>query len=158
MILVHKPPTFPQVNPYRSIFLAGSIEMGKAVNWQKEFIEKTQKLKKAKSRIEWHICNPRRDDWDNKWKQSIENPHFYQQVQWELTYLEKCYYKVFYFAANTLSPITLLELGTFHKENNVYVCASPDYLRFGNIEVFTNRYNVPLHSSLDEVISKIFEL
>lgn len=157
MITVHQPPTFPQVNPYRSIFLAGSIEMGKAVNWQKEFIDKVSKLKKAKSRIEYNIFNPRRDDWDNSLEQSIENPQFYQQVQWELTYLERCCFKVFYFAEDTLSPITLLELGTFHKENNVYVCASPKYLRLGNLEIFTNRYNLPLHSSLDEVISKIFE-
>lgn len=159
MIKVHKPPVFPQMNPYKSIFLGGSIEMGKAEDWQSEFIKKASENRYGKltSSI-WDICNPRRDDWDNSWLQSIENAQFYQQVQWELTHLERCQHKVFYFAANTLSPITLLELGAFHKEKNVYIYVSPEYLRLGNIQVFANRYNLPLYSSLDEIISKIFKI
>lgn len=158
MITVHKPPVFPRIDPYQSIFLGGSIEMGNAIDWQSEFIEKAKSTKLGKSKVyNWNILNPRRDDWDNSWTQSIENPQFFQQVEWELTYLERCHYRVFYFAENTLSPITLLELGT-HRQNNIYVCADPKYLRIGNIEIYCNKYNIPLYSSLDEIISKIFKI
>ena len=158
MITVHTPPVFPQINPYRGIFLGGSIEMGEAEDWQSYFKKKKKKTRAAISRmINWDICNPRRDDWDSSWKQSIENPQFYQQVQWELTYLERCHYKVFYFAENTLSPITLLELGTFHKSENVFMCASPNYLRLGNLQIYANRYNLHLYSTLDEIIEKILK-
>ena len=48
----------------KTVFLAGSIEMGNADNWQekatKTFIDKG-----------WIVFNPRRDDWDSSWEQKI---------------------------------------------------------------------------------------
>ena len=61
----------------RSIFLAGSIEMGKAIDWQQEIVD----LLKDEDVI---ILNPRRDNWDSSWIQSIDNPQFREQVEWEL--------------------------------------------------------------------------
>ena len=52
-----------------TIFLAGSIEMGTAENWQ----EKAERLLENHSGT---ILNPRRDDWDSSWEQSISNPQF----------------------------------------------------------------------------------
>ncbi len=43
---------------YTKIFLAGSIEMGKAVDWQTELTNKLADLDKVT------ILNPRRDDWN----------------------------------------------------------------------------------------------
>jgi len=51
----------------KSIFLAGSIEMGKAENWQERV---TKELKKFDNVV---IFNPRRDDWDSTWEQKIDN-------------------------------------------------------------------------------------
>ena len=42
MITVHTPPVFPQINPYRGIFLGGSIEMGEAEDWQRYFKSRWQ--------------------------------------------------------------------------------------------------------------------
>lgn len=63
-----------------SVFLAGSIEMGKAENWQihvENLLEYTDCV----------IFNPRRDDWDSSWVQSvtrrvctITNPQFTRRV------------------------------------------------------------------------------
>ena len=44
-----------------SLFLAGSIEMGAAVNWQDRL---TTDLTPSPVRI----LNPRRDDWDSSWE------------------------------------------------------------------------------------------
>ena len=58
-----------------SIFLAGSIEMGKAIDWQ----TKIQDIMKDENVT---IFNPRRDDWDSSWEQKMENEKFREQVEW----------------------------------------------------------------------------
>ena len=47
----------------QSLFLAGSIEMGKAELWQDRI---TEQFKDAENVV---ILNPRRDDWDGSWAQ-----------------------------------------------------------------------------------------
>lgn len=79
------------------IFLAGSIEMGIAEDWQ------TALIKKLRSE-DVTIMNPRRDDWDSSWEQSIENKQFHEQVTWELSNIETADLVVFYFAPETKSP------------------------------------------------------
>jgi hypothetical protein len=70
-----KPPTkFRKFRNKIYVSLAGSIEMGKAEDWQ-------QKVSKELSEFdEINILNPRRDDWDNSWEQSINNQKFKEQV------------------------------------------------------------------------------
>lgn len=52
-----------------SVFLAGSIEMGSAENWQ-------ARVERELADYDVLIFNPRRDDWDSSWVQSINNPRF----------------------------------------------------------------------------------
>jgi hypothetical protein len=35
------------------------------------------------------VLNPRREDWDSSWIQSIDNPQFREQVEWEIYALTK---------------------------------------------------------------------
>jgi hypothetical protein len=67
------------------VFLAGSIGLpdsgGKAEDWQKMII-------KELSDYPIQFLNPRRDDWDSSWKQTIEDKQFNEQVTWELSSLE----------------------------------------------------------------------
>ena len=64
------------------IFLAGSIEMGAAEDWQ----TKTQERFKD---FPITLLNPRRDDWDSSWTQEQKNPQFNYQVNWEMDSLDK---------------------------------------------------------------------
>lgn len=98
-----------------SIFLAGSIEQGTAEKWQAKIIESVKKL-------DLTLLNPRRKDWDTSWKESIENPPFKEQVNWELDALELADWIIFYFDKATKSPITLLELGLFATSKKLVVC------------------------------------
>ena len=72
------------MNPWSmpSVFLAGSIDMGSAEDWQAQF-------ERFLSDLDVLILNPRRDEWDASWEQSITNPLFREQVEWELTGLER---------------------------------------------------------------------
>src|SRR6476660_2487256 len=82
-----------------SLFLAGSIEMGQAEDWQARAARGLEDLDVV-------IFNPRRDDWDASWEQSIANPNFRSQVEWELEAQERATVILMYFAPSTRSPIT----------------------------------------------------
>lgn len=129
----------------KSVFLAGSIEMRNAENWQEE-------MAKFFSREGWDILNPRRDDWDSSWEQKFENAQFYQQVNWELNALEHADLIVMYFDPNTKSPISLLELGLFARSGKLMVICPDGFWRKGNVEIVCNYYNIPFYNKLDTLI------
>lgn len=131
------------------IFLAGSIDMGKAENWQ-------ERIERELANQDVVICNPRRDDWDSTWVQSIDNPQFNEQVTWELENIEEADLVVFYFDPAGLAPITLLELGLVaNSAANIIVCCPDGYWRKGNVEMVCDRYGIPLCSSIDDFVQLI---
>lgn len=153
---VYEPPRYPRITEENSLFLAGSIEMGKAARWQEEFIDGfTRKAKKSPRADNWAIFNPRRPDWDDTWEQKMSNANFFQQVDWELTFLERATHRIFYFAKDTMSPISLLELGKFASSGNNYVYVDSGYLRKGNVDIFCHRYEIPVYNHWIEILNKI---
>lgn len=133
-----------------SIFLGGSIENGKAEFWQEELTELL--LEKFNNIV---ILNPRRDDWDAKLTNSIDNEMFKAQVEWEYHNLEKADYILLYFQPGTLSPISLLELGLFASKSKVIVCCPEGFWRKGNVDFICQKFNIPLISSYKEIVRYI---
>jgi hypothetical protein len=131
-----------------SIFLAGSIEMGVAEDWQSRF-------EKALNHYSVTILNPRREQWDATWEQTIENQVFRKQVEWELEAQEKANLIAMYFVPETKSPITLLELGLFAHSNKLLVCCPDGFWRKGNVDIVCKRYNIDTVSSLEELIIRV---
>lgn len=129
----------------KSVFLAGSIEMGKAENWQ-------DKTAKEFEKNGWDILNPRRDDWDSTWKQDFENPQFFQQVTWELNALEHADLIVMYFDPNTKSPISLLEMGLFARSGKLRVVCPEGFWRKGNVEIVCQFYNIPFYEDINVLL------
>jgi len=119
-----------------SIFLAGSIEMGSAENWQEIVVDNFKY-------DDVLILNPRRDSWD---------PEFKQQVEWELLAQEQTDIILMYFDPNTKSPITLMELGLFATSGKLIVCCPDGYWRKGNVEVVCNWYGIPLFNYLFDAL------
>jgi hypothetical protein len=132
-----------------SIFQAGSIEMGKAIDWQ------TQMANALEGHNDIVLLNPRRDSWDDSWEQTINNPQFKEQVTWELDALDFADVIVMYFDKDTKSPITLLELGMYAPSGRLVVCCPDGFYRKGNVEVVCDRYDVPLYNTLDELIAHV---
>lgn len=146
---VLKPPAPIDLRPGESaVFLAGSIEMGQADPWQAT-------LEGALADLPVAILNPRRDGWDGTWEQSISNLQFRSQVEWELEGLERAAVVAMYFAPNTKSPITLLELGLMARSGRLVVCAPAGFWRRGNIEVVCARYGVPLVQEMFQLIAVV---
>jgi hypothetical protein len=126
----------------KSVFLAGSIEMGVAENWQDRVGQYFHDLR-------YDIFNPRREEWDSSWEQSFENPQFYQQVNWELNALESADLIIMYFDPSTKSPISLLELGLFARSGKLRVVCPDGFWRKGNVAITCNYYKIPLYDNLE---------
>jgi len=151
--LVYPPKKFTQ-ECSNSIFLAGSIESGKAFDWQNYFVKKLVNHDVT-------FINPRRFDWDNSQETKIDNPYFVNQVQWELDGIDYADYIFMYFDISTKSAITLLELGIIAATNpeKLIVVCNDKYWRKGNVDIICDRFNVTTLPTLNTAIdhySKIF--
>lgn len=131
-----------------SVFLAGSIEMGKADDWQTAV---TNRL----SGLNCVLFNPRRRDWDSSWKQEKTNPQFRQQVQWELEHLDKVDIIALWLAPGTVSPISLLEFGLHLRRGNMVIGCPVGFERKGNIDITAERYGVPVCEDFDTFLNQL---
>lgn len=142
--------------PYESgvkVFLAGSIEMGKAIDWQTAVSDHMKSLSSLGGFIS--IFNPRRDFWDLSWEQSENNPEFRNQVNWELNKLEESDIIFLNFVEDTMSPISLLELGHFASSGKLIVCAPKEFYRRGNVEIVCSRMGIPLFENFDTALASL---
>ena len=147
MIEIKAPHDYSAYASKKKIFLAGSIEMGAAEDWQKIIADRLKER-------EIVILNPRRDAWDSSWEQSIDNPQFREQVEWELDALDAADKVLLYFVPSTKSPITLMELGIHAVKNpgKVVVCCPKGFWRKGNVDVVCARYGIKQVNTLQELI------
>lgn len=145
----------PKLSYYDTqIFLGGSIEMGKAIDWQSKVSESLKDLDVV-------VANPRRDDWDSTWVQDpTEGTQFHNQVKWELDQQMISGIIIYNFVAGTMSPITLLELGLFCGMTGtmILVCCPKDYWRYGNVVMTLDWIDRPdqiLYEDLDVLIEEL---
>jgi len=148
MIVIKPPKVVLNATEEFTVFAAGSIEMGKARNWQEELAEQV-------SDVDGYLLNPRRDDWDSSWEQDISNKFFKDQVEWELKALEEASLIVMYLQPGTMSPISLLELGKFAKPEKLFVCCPKGFWRKGNVDIFCKRYKIFNTDNFDQLSSVI---
>jgi len=144
--LIKAPGKFPDGG--RSVFLSGSIEMGAAEDWQ-------TRVALALDDLDIAILNPRRDDWDSSWVQSITDMRFEAQVRWELLGMRLAHTIAVYFAPETKAPITLLELGLAARSGKAIVCCPNGFYRKGNVEVVCSEYGIPLVDTLEELVERV---
>lgn len=154
MKVIKPPEQIPNGN-YHSIFLAGSIDLGKAEDWQTELTKVLSEIDYFKNTV---IFNPRRDDWDSSWEQTLENKEFVGQVTWELDALDKSTVIILVFTKESQSPISLLELGLHAKANKMLVCCPDEYWRSGNVYVVCERYGIKYVKSFEQLLEKLKEL
>lgn len=150
MVRIIKPPSPLDIELKPALFLAGSIEMGLANNWQTVMEQELAALPIT-------ILNPRRDSWDSSWVQSIDNGLFREQVEWELEAQERADIIAMYFDAQTKAPITLLELGLFARTNKLIVCCPQGFWRKGNVDIVCHKYGIETTDSLASLISRVKE-
>lgn len=131
-----------------TIFLAGAIDQGQAVDWQ-------AKVVRALDSLDITILNPRREHWDPSWDQNASNPEFREQVNWELDAQEAADMVVFVFTKDSKAPITFLEFGLFAPKKDAVVCVEEGFYRQGNLDIVAERHKVPMYHNLDEMITDL---
>jgi nucleoside 2-deoxyribosyltransferase-like protein len=139
----------------RRVFLAGSIEMGKAEQWQERIVAALSGNGDGDGDGDLVILNPRRDDWDDSWEQRADDPRFSGQVSWELDMLDAADVVVMYFAPGTRSPVSLLEFGLCARSGKLKVCCPEGFWRRGNVEMVCRRLRIPLFETLDDLIADL---
>jgi hypothetical protein len=141
-----KPPSRVFDRPKNTfVFLGGSIEQGLAEDWQTKLIN-------SFGMCSITFINPRRDEWDASWEQTINSPNFYEQVSWELDMLDKADIIVMNFDPTTKSPISLLELGLYASSGKLVVCCPDGFWRKGNVDIVCQRYNIPVFTNLETLV------
>lgn len=154
-----KAPNIITPNGKQSVFLAGTIEMGKSDDHQSKTC-KSLENKLGHEHI--NVLNPRREFWKEGWKQSFDDANFYQQVNWELDAMEKADIIFVNILPDSKSPITLFEFGLYAKSNKLIMCCPKEFYRSGNVHIVCHRYHVPLfekyENAVDYLINKLILL
>ena len=132
---------------YTSVFLAGTIDMGSAVDWQAEAAE-LFRVKEGN----YLLFNPRQEEWHPEREGEMD-----YQVNWELEHLESADYILMNILPGSLSPISLLELGLHARDGNLLVVCTPGYSRYDNVRITCARYSVPVFSTLEDAVNAIKE-
>ena len=146
LIVLHPHEDAPaDTRSYISIFLAGTIDMGSAVDWQAEAAE----LLRAKEG-NYLLFNPRQNEWHPEREGEMD-----YQVNWELEHLEKADYILMCFLPGSQSPVTLLELGLYARSGKLKVICSENYYRYDNVRVTCERYHTPLFGTLEDAVNNI---
>lgn len=145
---VIKPDSKSQECEATKVFLAGSIEMGAAPEWQTEFVKKFSEFKVT-------FFNPRREGWDSSWKQTHTEKEFNNQVNWELNKLDSSDIIFMHFSGDTKSPISLLELGLYATSEKMIVSCPKNFWRVGNVEIVCARHRIPFFYDIDEAAGSL---
>jgi hypothetical protein len=148
--MIYAPAAWTAAGQQKVVFLAGSIAMGQAEDWQ-------QTAGNYLAKIGILVLNPRRLAWDSSWVQNIDNVPFREQVEWELNGLECADKIIFYFDPSTQAPISLLELGLWAKSGKCIVCCPAGYWRKGNVDIVCQRYGVEVCEDLNALLQRVAE-
>ncbi|MCU0660287.1 MAG: nucleoside 2-deoxyribosyltransferase domain-containing protein [Candidatus Pacebacteria bacterium] len=132
----------------KKIFLAGSIEVGTARNWQSEIVS-------ALADMDIVILNPRREEWDSSWIQDKDNPEFHEQVAWELAALEASDHILMYYDPDTQSPISLMEEGLFARSGKLIIVCPEGFWKKGNVDIVSETYHIPEFETLTDAIAAL---
>ena len=127
----------------KSVFLAGTIDNGDSLNWQDKVIIELINLG-----IDCEIYNPRREHWNtNPTKEELE-----KQIEWEQNHLDSANVIAMVLLDDSKSPISLLELGLYAKENKLIVFCTSKFYKFDNVRMTCKKYNIELVQDLNPLI------
>lgn len=142
------PNAAPVNSTYESIFLAGGITG--CHDWQTGVVERL-----LAETTDTMIFNPRRVAWDMLDKAETE-----RQIRWEHHHLESADAVLFWFAPESIQPITLLEYGLHLREYRpLFVGVHPDYERSADLHLQTKLYRTAqtVHTSLDDLLAEVIK-
>lgn len=151
--LFRSPDRAPTNLPGPKVFLAGSIEMGRAELWQ-------PRVSRTFLEAGVSVFDPRRDDWDASWTQDpAPGTPFETQVSWELDHIEMADLTFFRFCEGTASIVSMLETGLVLASGKpVVIQADPGYMRRGNLVITARRFGVEVFSTERDAVNAALDM
>lgn len=132
-----------------TVFLAGTIDNGAVEPWAHIVAEAFE----GRNIV---FYDPRRENWLPDIEKRARNPVFREQVEWELSNISTANIVFFNFVADSLSPITLQELGyVVAKDSRVIVVCPDGFWRKGNVEIMCGLHAIPVYSSIEDGIEAL---
>ncbi|WP_420145256.1 nucleoside 2-deoxyribosyltransferase domain-containing protein [Sphingobium sp.] len=147
-VTITSPQPLPATHNRARLFLGGSIDMGRATDWQSDMIAAL-----ADQRV--LLLNPRRPDWNPAWKPEASDPNFRGQVEWELAALDSADIIILYFAPGSQSPVSLLEMGLHARSGKLVIFCPDGYWRKGNVDITAQRYGAKMVTSFEELHAEV---
>lgn len=132
---------------FKKVFLAGTIDMGNSVNWQKNLATYLESRGGK-----WLLFNPRQDSWNGEKKGEMD-----YQVNWELSHLEQSDFIIMNILETSKSPISLLELGLFARSGKMAVACDTKFYRYNNVKITCQKYGVHLYPNLEALLRSEFK-
>lgn len=126
------------------VFLAGAIDMGKAVNWQQYVTDELYNIH------DLVILNPRREE---DFTPDMEK----EQIKWELIALHTAHVIFLWLPKDALAPISLLELGLFVRWRLPYLIpgVEPGFYRRRNVLMTCLYHGVRVYDNLDAMVAEV---
>lgn len=135
----------------KKVFLAGTIDSGDSEDWQHEICRYFEG--KEDSKLSMTIYNPRREEWPDDGSKEVK-----KQIRWEHNKMDDADLIVMNILPDSKSPISLMEIGMYSKDDKLHVFCQPDFYRFDNVEMVCKKYGIPLHKTNKvEEICRIIE-
>jgi len=147
-------PHSPKPNE-KSVFLAGTIDYDAVKagrpTWQENVIT-------SLSHLPVTIYNPYRSDWDNNWKEDVEEPKFLEQTTWELDMMERAsVIALCIHDSKARAPVSLLELGLGARSGKMVVVCPEGFWKRGNMQAVCRRFGIEMLGSEFDLASAIEE-
>lgn len=148
------------------IFLAGTIDNGDSVDWQREVIknlvletrdEKYGLLAPGED-IEITVFNPRREHWKPGGIEAIMED-IAEQILWEEEKLDEADLILMVIQDGSKSPVSLMELGLYGPSGKMIVFCTDKFYRYTNVRMTCEKYLIPLVNStyVDDILPEVYK-
>lgn len=121
-----------------SIYLAGAIDMGAAVDWQAYVIDQL-------SDQPVRILNPRRAT-------PFTPDMLDEQVLWELDAMDRVNWILMWFPKDSKAPVAMFESGIYWNDDKLIIGAENGFYRRRNLELTADFYQRTLYPQLDDLL------
>ena len=125
-----------------SVFLAGAIDMGSAVDWQSYVIKQMSGLEGL------IIVNPRRPNFT---PDTLD-----EQIRWELEALELVDEIFMWFPKDAKAPISFLETGLYLSSGKMRIGVEVGFYRRRNLELTCEANDQLFYNSLNHMVEELF--
>ncbi len=133
------------------IFLAGSIDGDNDNHWRKETISYIKKIwfENIDNKNSITIYNPLRDE---EWSFDMEA----EQAAWDISMLNISDYIIMNLMGDSVSPVSLLELGLFSSSSKLFLSIEDTYVRKNIAELYYSCYGYNrIYKNLQETVNFI---